>query len=55
VVQIGSLSQAQLLQSINFGGVVVGYLQGELSIFYALNGEIMVYNAITGDTTVLPN
>ena len=39
LISVDSLSQKQIIDVVNFGGIVIGYLQGELSVIYAYNGQ----------------
>lgn len=53
VVSVDNLSQSQLLQAVNFNGVVVGYLQGVLTVISAYNGSIKLTNPLTGEIRIL--
>lgn len=53
ILSIDNLSNQQTIEAINFGGIVIGYLKGELSIIYAYNGDTMITNALTGETTII--
>lgn len=46
ILAVDSITQSQLITSIFFGGVVIGYLKGELSVFSAYNGEIQIVNTL---------
>ena len=52
LITLDNMTQEQLLGSINFG-IVVGYLEGELSIVYAYNGKTTIINVLTGKTSIL--
>ena len=52
VVAISDLTHQQLIQAINFGGVVVGYFNGAPSIFYAYNGKVKVQSIYTGEVKI---
>lgn len=43
-IAVNNLTQGQLLDSVNFGGIVIGYLEGKLTIIYALDGNSSVIN-----------
>lgn len=53
LLTVDNLSNSQLVESINFGGIVLGYLKGELSIIYAYNGKVNIVNALTGKVTII--
>ncbi|MCP4984586.1 MAG: hypothetical protein GY928_00580, partial [Colwellia sp.] len=43
---VDSLTQEQLIDIVFMGGIVVGYLEGEISVFSAYNGELQMINTL---------
>jgi len=52
VLSVDSLTQAQILDNIASGAIVIGFHEGEVSVFSAYNGIITATNAHTGEVKV---
>lgn len=53
ILAVNSLTQNQLIDAVFLGGIVVGYLKGEISVFSAYNSQIQVINALTGEVSII--
>ena len=49
---LNELTQEQIVASTRLGSLVIGYLEGELTIVLAIEGEIDIQLALEGDITI---
>jgi hypothetical protein len=52
ILSAEDLTQTQLLQAVNFGGLVVGSLKGEIRIYALIDGALTIEPALKGNITI---